>query len=188
MKRQSAAIMCWITLFSSASFADDLTIPNTFQANTPARAAEVNANFSAVEASVDDNAADIAANTSSIATNASDIQTLNASVAATGSGGTGLSVLFYNPPPGGLSCEFSHFPSQRRFWWNQTAQHVYFSAFNGTEASIVLRDVLVLEDSKAALVDLMIRIGNLNITVDDMRDPSTNAFVCTNEKLLSVLP
>jgi hypothetical protein len=46
---------------TSIALADDLTIPNTFQPNTPARAADVNANFDAVEASVDDNAADIAA-------------------------------------------------------------------------------------------------------------------------------
>jgi hypothetical protein len=38
-----------------------VTIPNTFQSGTPARAADVNANFSAVEAAVDANAADIAA-------------------------------------------------------------------------------------------------------------------------------
>ena len=48
---------------TGSAIADDLTIPNTFKAGTPARAAEVNDNFTAVEASVDDNAQDIAANT-----------------------------------------------------------------------------------------------------------------------------
>lgn len=52
--------------FSASAIADDLTIPNTFQAGTPARADDVNANFTAVEASVDDNAADIAANEQAI--------------------------------------------------------------------------------------------------------------------------
>ncbi len=46
-------------LIGSNSLADDLTIPNTFTAGTPARAADVNDNFSAVEASVDDNAQNV---------------------------------------------------------------------------------------------------------------------------------
>ena len=37
------------------ALASDVTIPNTFVANTPALAAEVNANFAAVEAAIDDN-------------------------------------------------------------------------------------------------------------------------------------
>ena len=56
-------------LGTGLSIADDVTIPNTFQAGTPARAADVNANFTAVEASVDDNAADIANNVTAIQTN-----------------------------------------------------------------------------------------------------------------------
>jgi len=46
-------------------------VPNTFQAGQPARAAEVNENFTAVEASVDDNAAGIALNSSDIQANTS---------------------------------------------------------------------------------------------------------------------
>jgi hypothetical protein len=46
-------------LLTGSAIADDLTIPNTFQAGTPARAAEVNGNFSAVEVSVDDNAQNV---------------------------------------------------------------------------------------------------------------------------------
>lgn len=61
---------------SAAAFADDLTIPNTFTAGTPARAADVNANFTAVEASVDDNAADISANAAAIQSNTSSIAVL----------------------------------------------------------------------------------------------------------------
>ncbi len=67
-------------LLAGSATADDLTIPNTFQANTPARAADVNANFTAVEASVDDNAADIAANLASIESNTQDIAALSQSV------------------------------------------------------------------------------------------------------------
>jgi len=68
---------CTITIFflaiSFSTLADDLTIPNTFQSGTPARAAEVNDNFTAVESSVDDNAADIVANTMQINANAASI-------------------------------------------------------------------------------------------------------------------
>jgi hypothetical protein len=53
---------------TGSAMADDLTIPNTFQAGTPARAAEMNANFSAVETSVDDNAADMAIVSQNVAT------------------------------------------------------------------------------------------------------------------------
>jgi hypothetical protein len=60
--------------------ADDLTIPNAFTAGTPARAAEVNDNFTAVEASVDDNAADIATNSTDNATNTTDIATNTADI------------------------------------------------------------------------------------------------------------
>jgi|GEM_PF-6284805 len=45
-----------VTLFShQLSTASELTIPNTFQANTPAKASEVNNNFSATATSVNDN-------------------------------------------------------------------------------------------------------------------------------------
>lgn len=45
----------------------ELTIPNTFVANTPALASEVNSNFTAVEVSVDDNAQDISSLQSTMA-------------------------------------------------------------------------------------------------------------------------
>lgn len=52
-----------------------VTIPNTFHANTTAKAAEVNANFTAVKNAVNDNAGKITTNKNDIATNKSDIQT-----------------------------------------------------------------------------------------------------------------
>ena len=64
------------------AFASSVTIPNTFTAGTPAVAAEVNANFDAVAASVNDNdsrvttnAANITSNTNSITTNTGNITT-----------------------------------------------------------------------------------------------------------------
>lgn len=44
-------------------------VPNTFQAGQPARAADVNQNFSTLEASVNDNAGDIASNSAAIQAN-----------------------------------------------------------------------------------------------------------------------
>jgi len=91
MNRQIIVIAGWLTLLSSATIADDLTIPNTFTPGTPARAAEVNGNFTAVETSVDDNAADISANITSIQANSNATQA-NASSIASLVSGTGLQV------------------------------------------------------------------------------------------------
>jgi hypothetical protein len=63
------------------AWAGELAIPNTFQANTPAVAAQVNANFGAVETAVDDNNTRITANTTNINTHSSDIAALQATVA-----------------------------------------------------------------------------------------------------------
>lgn len=55
-------------LMATAVSASEVTIPHSFSANTPAVAAEVNANFGAVDVAVDDNAVDIAAMQSALAT------------------------------------------------------------------------------------------------------------------------
>ncbi len=57
----------------SPAWAGDLTIPNSFTADTPAVAAEVNVNFDAVEQEVDDNNARINTNNSNIDANRDDI-------------------------------------------------------------------------------------------------------------------
>ncbi len=69
--------------FGSLSYASDLTVTNTFEAYTPASAAEVNQNFDDVKRAVDDNNArisenqnSISSNTSSITDNATSISTL----------------------------------------------------------------------------------------------------------------
>ncbi len=62
--------------------AGDLTIPNTFQPGTPAVAAEVNDNFTAVETEVDDNDSRIAALEAALAAQASAISTLQSTVAS----------------------------------------------------------------------------------------------------------
>ena len=67
----------WLGLVAASAWliAGSVTIPHTFQANTTAKAAEVNANFSAVKTAVDGNAADIATNKTNITSNANDIAT-----------------------------------------------------------------------------------------------------------------
>ena len=66
---------------STASFAGDVTIPNAFSANTTASAAEVNANFNAIETAVDDNDARIDTNISNIGINATSIGTNTTDIA-----------------------------------------------------------------------------------------------------------
>ena len=76
------------------AWAGNVTIPNTFTDGTAAVAAEVNANFSALEAEVDDNDARITANGSGIVANGLDIA---ANAAAIG-GMPGISFLESSPP------------------------------------------------------------------------------------------
>jgi hypothetical protein len=71
-----AAVVLGVIFFSAiCASAGDLTIPNSFTADTPAVAAEVNANFTAVETAVDDNNTGISGNATDIATNATNIST-----------------------------------------------------------------------------------------------------------------
>ena len=73
-------------LIGSVLAAGSVTIPNSFTANTTAKAAEVNANFTAVKGGINGNASDIATNASGIATNESNITT-NANDIATNANG-----------------------------------------------------------------------------------------------------
>ncbi len=66
--------MVFVSIGANAA---NLTIPNTFVANTPAVAAEVNGNFGAVEAAVDDNNARIAALEATIASLQNTINSLS---------------------------------------------------------------------------------------------------------------
>jgi hypothetical protein len=73
-------------LLSAASsvWAGQVDIPNQFEAGTTAVAAEVNANFSALETAVDDNAQQIDTNTQSIDANAQAIAPLGAAIGTAG--------------------------------------------------------------------------------------------------------
>ncbi len=66
-------ILFGLVVASAALMAGSVTIPNTFTANTTAKASEVNENFSAVKTAVDGNAGNITTNATSIATNKSSI-------------------------------------------------------------------------------------------------------------------
>jgi hypothetical protein len=90
------SLICFLLICSLAATvtptpapAGEVTIPNTFQSGTPAVAAEVNANFSAVESAVDDNDSRIAALEAALAalqatvtSQASTISTLQSELAA----------------------------------------------------------------------------------------------------------
>lgn len=60
-------------ILSASVLAGTVTIPNTFSSGDAAVAQEVNDNFSAVKAAVDDNDSSISTNTSNIGTNTSNI-------------------------------------------------------------------------------------------------------------------
>jgi len=82
-----------LLLVAGSAIADDVTIPNTFTAGTPARAAEVNENFTAVETSVDDNAMDVTDTAQALATvsanvgaNTTNIEAVTQAVSALASG------------------------------------------------------------------------------------------------------
>lgn len=77
--RFSAAIII-ASLAMPATWAGDLTIPNSFTAETPAVAAEVNANFDAVEQEVDDNNTRINTNTGNINTHETRIASIENTV------------------------------------------------------------------------------------------------------------
>jgi len=67
---------------SATTFAADVTIPNSFTAGSPAVAADVNANFSAVETAVDDNNSRVTTNAGNISTNTAAIAVNTAAIAA----------------------------------------------------------------------------------------------------------
>ena len=71
-----------IGLFSTPVLAADYNIPNSFSANTPAVAAEVNANFTAAKTAIDENNARVGVNESDIATNAAAIGSNASDIAA----------------------------------------------------------------------------------------------------------
>lgn len=73
-------LLPFLALIWTSAQAGDLTIPNTFQANTPAVAAHVNANFSAIETAVDDNHARIAQLENQVSTLEADATTANSQI------------------------------------------------------------------------------------------------------------
>jgi len=76
-----AAVILGVIFFSTVgALAGDLAIPNPFTSGTPAVADEVNENFEATEAAVDDNNLRINDNAADIATNAGNINAVAAAL------------------------------------------------------------------------------------------------------------
>jgi hypothetical protein len=78
MKKQTSIFALWLTLATQGTVASDVTGLTSFTAGTPARAADVNGNFSAVKTAVDDNQAQITALETANAT----LETANAALEA----------------------------------------------------------------------------------------------------------
>ena len=185
MKLKNLGIVASMLIAVSANA--QTQVPNDFQASTPARAAEVNQNFDALESAIDGNGADISTNAASIESNETGIQSLSTAVVALG-GSNGLTVLFKASNDPASHCAFVHITSDRHFWWNPTGFAVHANSTRTSSGSFtILFDVQGEDNARATLLDLMIRIGNLDLAVDDFRDSLTNEYVCTNEKLLSLL-
>ena len=76
-------IVTFMFVFAIAGFtstqAGEVTIPNTFHSGSPAMAAEVNANFTAVKTAVDDNDSRVAALEALVATLQSRLEALETS-------------------------------------------------------------------------------------------------------------
>ena len=71
----STSVAVLLASNSIVAFASSVTIPNTFVADTPAVAADVNANFDAVAVGVNDNDSRVTTNTNAISTNTTDVST-----------------------------------------------------------------------------------------------------------------
>ena len=67
---------CAAALLIASTAFGQTQVPNTFQAGQPARAAEVNANFTELEAAANQNAGDVATNAAAISGNASSVTDL----------------------------------------------------------------------------------------------------------------
>lgn len=78
-------LMSLVAIVCNESIAGPLTTPNTFVSGTPAVASEVNENFDAVKAAVDDNDSRITTNSSGISTNSSSIATNASNISENGS-------------------------------------------------------------------------------------------------------
>lgn len=76
--RLAAVLLVVFGLPAGLAVAGSVTLPNTFTAGTTIRAADVNANFTAVKSSVDDNAARISALESALAAQATRLTALEA--------------------------------------------------------------------------------------------------------------
>ena len=75
-------ILLVTSFVGTLTWADNVTVPNTFVDGTTASASEVNANFDAIKSAVDDNDSRITTNTSDISTNTANITVNTTAISA----------------------------------------------------------------------------------------------------------
>jgi hypothetical protein len=88
MKMQLTILFAIVVFSVGGATASEVTGLTSFTSGTPAKASEVNDNFSAVKTAVDDNAADITTNASDVATNAAKLSLGGSSVTVLANGET----------------------------------------------------------------------------------------------------
>ncbi|MEW5742366.1 MAG: tail fiber domain-containing protein [Myxococcota bacterium] len=89
-KRRVKAAISTALLVGATALASNVTLPHVFTSGTPARAAEVNANFSAVKTSVDDNHARLQTAEGNVSTLQSNVSTLQSTVSTLNTSVTSL--------------------------------------------------------------------------------------------------
>ena len=86
------------------------------------------------------------------------------------------------------ACGFYFLPGEERFYRGVSANFdVRFRVTTSGDISILENGLPTIEDVNRLLLEYLALVGGLPLTPDDFIDPNTGEFVCTNEKLRSLL-